>query len=344
VSAKTTSARAGLILTVLGALVIVSAVISANVGTAHLTAGEIARVIWNHLAGAAHPTANDAIVWNLRLPRIVLAMLVGASLATAGALMQSLFNNPMADPFVVGASSGAALGAVVVISMDVQATLFGLNAMCFAALLGGLGVTLLVYTLSRRAGRVPIATLLLTGIAIGGIMQAVTTLLLLQRPGSELHEVIGWLMGSLAYRDWPHVAALLPYTIVGIGVAMAYRRDLNVLALGEEAAHSLGVNVERTKVLLLLTASLLAAASVAVSGIIAFVGLIVPHLMRLLVGPNHRFLLPACILGGGLILIWADIAARLIIPGGEIPIGIVTSVLGSGFFLYLLNRSRGKVV
>lgn len=340
---KISSKRRGLVLMALLVLLFVSAVLSAGVGAADVSPKEIIRVVLSHITGSSISGGSDAIIWNLRLPRIALALLVGASLATAGALMQSLFHNPMADPYVVGASSGAALGAVTVFALGIEISVLGLNAMCFAALLGGLFVSLLVYWLSRRGGRVPVGTLLLTGIAVGGIMQAFTTFILLQRPSSELREVVSWLMGSLANRDWPHVIALLPYTILGLGVAMAWRKDLNILALGDETAHSLGVPLERTKVLLLLVASTLAAASVAVSGIIAFVGLIVPHLMRLLVGPNHRVLLPACVLGGGLILVWADVLARVIIPGGEVPIGIVTSVLGSLFFLYLLRSRDGKV-
>jgi iron complex transport system permease protein len=156
-----------------------------------------------------------------------------------------------------------------------------------------------------------------------------------------MREVIIWLMGSLANRDWRHVLALLPYTLLGMTIALAWRRDLNILALGDETAHHLGVHLERTKFLLLTTASLLAAAAVAVSGVIAFVGLIVPHLMRLVVGPNHRALLPACLLCGGLLLVWADVLARTLMAGGELPIGIVTSVLGCPFFLYLLHR-RGQ--
>jgi len=153
---------------------------------------------------------------------------------------------------------------------------------------------------------------------------------------------MAWLMGSLANRDWSHVLALLPYLVLGLALVVVLHRELNVLALGDETAHYLGVNIERTKFLLLLVASLLAAAAVAVSGIIAFVGLVIPHLMRLVVGPNHRILLPACLLCGALLLVWADVIARTLIPGGELPIGIVTSILGSPFFLYLLHRREGK--
>jgi len=339
-SARLKAQRGWIVLIALAVLLVVSAIISAGIGAVRLHPGEVAKVIWHHLGGqiSIDPTA-DAIVWGLRLPRIALAILVGAALATAGALMQALFHNPMADPYIVGVSSGAAFGAVLMVALGLNVVTFGIfSLMPLAAFLGGLLITFLVYALARRTGRVPIGTLLLTGIAVGGLLQAVTSFLLLQQSSTELRMVMSWLMGSLDGRQWSHVLGLLPYTAIGLLGVLALQRDLNVLALGDETAHHLGVNVERSKFLLLLIASLLAAAAVAVSGIIAFVGLIIPHLMRLIVGPNHRVLLPACLLCGGLLLIWADVIARSLLPGSELPIGIVTSVLGSPFFLYLLHR------
>jgi len=336
--------RAWPILLILGVLLLCSVVISAGIGAVWIHPAEVARVVWKHLGGLVNvPATSDVIIWDLRLPRIALALLVGAALAVAGALMQSLFHNPMADPYVVGVSSGAAFGAVVSVACGLQAVSWGaLNITSLLAFGCGLAATFLVYGLSRRAGRVPVGTLLLTGIAIGGLMQAVTSFLLLQQGHSEMREVMAWLMGSMANRGWSHVLTLLPYTVAGMGIALFLQRELNILALGDETAHHLGVNVERTRLLLLFTATLLAAAAVAMSGIIAFVGLIIPHLMRLLIGPNHRRLLPACLLAGGLLLVWADVLARTLIPSGELPIGIVTSVLGCPFFLYLLHRREGK--
>ncbi|HEY3379752.1 MAG TPA: iron chelate uptake ABC transporter family permease subunit [Armatimonadota bacterium] len=336
--------RAWLLLPVLGALLLVSMVLSAGIGTVSLHAADIVRAVWHHLGGPMTVSPEvDSIVWELRLPRIALALLVGASLSVAGMLMQSLFHNPMADPYIVGVSSGAAVGAVVAMALGLQNIFFGLDSTALFAFVGGVSVTFIVYALARRGGRVPISTLLLTGIAIGGLMQAVTTLLILQQPNSDLRQVMVWLMGGLSDANWQKVGALLPYTFIGTLLAVAWRRDLNILALGDEAAHHLGINLERTKLLLLLIASFLAASAVAVSGVIAFVGLIVPHLMRLLIGPDHRVLLPACLLSGGLLLVWSDVLARTISPGQEVPIGIVTSVLGCLFFLYLLNRREGRV-
>jgi iron complex transport system permease protein len=334
--------RAGLILMILGVLLVGSAILSAGIGPTWIPPRQVVAAALAPFTGHAVDSADVTIVWKLRMPRIVLAVLVGAALAVAGALMQALFHNPMADPFVVGVSSGAAAGAVAAVALGLQLKL-GLAALPLAAFAGGLAVTLVVYSLSRRAGRVPIATLLLTGIAVGGLMQAVTSFGLLQQPGNDLRAMLSWLMGSLVGRDWPHVQVLLPFVVVGIAVAWVSQRNLNVLALGDDTAHHLGVRVEVARVVLLGAATLLAAASVAVAGIIAFVGLMVPHLMRLLVGPNHRALLPACVLGGALLLLWADVVARTL-GGVETPIGIVTSALGSPFFLYLLLRKSGQRV
>ena len=342
-SARLVSRRAWLVLIVLAVLLAVSAIVSAGIGSVRIHPVETAKVIWHHLGGSVTvDPAYDSIVWGLRLPRIALAILVGAALALAGVLMQALFHNPMADPYIVGVSSGAAFGAVLVVALGLNVAVGMFSLMPLAAFAGGLATTFLVYSLARRAGRVPIGTLLLTGIAIGALMQAVTSFMLLQQGSNELRQVMSWLMGSLDGRQWSHVLGLLPYTGVGLLMVVILQRDLNVLALGDETAHYLGVNIERSKFLLLLVASLLAAAAVAVSGIIAFVGLIIPHLMRLIVGPNHRVLLPACLLCGGLLLVWADVIARSLLPGTELPIGIVTSVLGSPFFLYLLNRKEAK--
>jgi len=333
--------RGWTVLIVMAALLVVSAIVAAGIGPTRIGPGEIARIVWHHLGGhAGLNSVHDTIIWDFRVPRVLLALLVGAALAVAGALMQALFHNPMADPYIVGVSSGAAFGAVLVAALGLNLAIGGFALGPLSAFVGGLAITFLVYALSRRSGRVPIGVLLLTGIAIGGLMQAVTSFLLLRQSSADLRTIMSWLMGSLAQSGWPDVLALLPYLAVGLLLVAALQRDLNVLAMGDETAHHLGVNTERSKFLLLLVASLLAAAAVAVSGIIAFVGLIIPHLMRLIVGPNHRVLLPACLLSGGLLLVWSDVIARTLIPGGELPIGIVTSVLGSPFFLYLLNRKE----
>jgi iron complex transport system permease protein len=280
------------------------------------------------------------ILWALRLPRLLLAAQVGAALAVAGAIMQAFFQNPMADPYLLGVSAGAALGAVVAFLLGWQQSVGGLTGASLLAFGGGVVVCALVFILARRGGRVRTENLLLTGLAVGAVLAAVTSFVLLL--GShELRGVLFWLMGSLAGRGWVHVQALLPYTLGGLAVAVALSRDLNLLLLGEEAAAHLGLNVERSRRILLALTSVLAAASVAVSGVIGFVGLLVPHVMRRLVGPDHRLLLPASALGGGLLVVLADTVARSV-TSGEIPLGILTSLLGGPFFLWLLLRERGR--
>jgi iron complex transport system permease protein len=339
---STLRARAGLVLLLLGIAVVVTAVLSAGVGQWRIAPGEVLRALGHWPFGSSELDPVTRIIWFERLPRIALALLAGGALAAAGVVMQALFHNPMADPYIVGVSSGAALGAVAAIALHLPMLALGFSPVVFLAFLGALGVTALVYGMAHRTGRVPITTLLLTGIAVGSLLQAITTFLLISRGNLELREATTWLMGGLARADWPQIAAMLPGTVVGLVLTLCWQRELNALALGDDTAHHLGVNLGRTRAALLFLASLLAAGAVAVSGIIAFVGLIVPHTMRLLVGPNHRILLPASLLGGGLLLLWADILARTVLPGAELPIGIVTSILGAPFFLSLLYQ-RGKV-
>ncbi len=296
-------------------------------------------------AGSATPgeslTESATILFYLRLPRVLLAVLIGANLALAGALMQSLFNNPLAEPYIVGASSGASLGAVLAAALGAQTMVYGLNIMAVAAFLGALAATFLVLAVARRTGGLASNTLLLAGVAVGGLMQALTSLLILHSSPNQTLPVLSWLMGNLAYRDWNYVLMLLPYTLLGAVIAQGSWKMLNRLACGEEAALYLGVPVVRAKAILLLAASLLAASAVAAGGIIGFVGLMVPHWMRRFTGADYAVLLPACLLGGSILLLWSDLAARMMLPGREIPIGLVTGVLGCLFFLYLLKEKSG---
>ncbi|NSW56141.1 MAG: iron chelate uptake ABC transporter family permease subunit [Armatimonadetes bacterium] len=292
----------------------------------------------NVVFGESYPRdPAHTIVLDIRLPRVLLGCLVGASLALAGAVMQALFQNAMADPYIVGVSGGAALGAVAAMMLNIQLRIAGFTAVPILAFVGALATTVTVYVLAQRGGRVHTATLLLTGIAIGSLVSAVTSFLMLSR--DELQPgVIFWLLGSLSGRSWLHVYALVPQLVMGLVVAVVMARPLNVLVLGDEAALNLGLDVQRTKRWLLGLSALLAASAVAVSGIIGFVGLIVPHVCRLIVGPDHRVLLPISALAGALLLVLADIPARMALAPTELPIGIITSLLGCPFFLYLLHR------
>jgi len=283
-------------------------------------------------------TPESVIVWNLRIPRVLGAILVGGSLAVSGALIQTLFRNPLAEPFLIGISSGSAFAAVVSVALGYSLTGWSGNATTLSAFCGGIGVSLIVYNLSRRGGRIAMTTLLLTGIAIGGVLQSITTFLLLNYELQQIRSLMGWMMGSLSFFGWEQVALLTPYSLAGVGAAWLYHRELNLLALGDHTAQHLGVSLERTRLLLLGIATLLASATVALCGIIAFVGLMVPHIVRMLLGANHKQLIPASICAGGILLLLADLTARTARSGQEIPIGIITSILGGIFFIILIRK------
>lgn len=277
------------------------------------------------------PRAQQVIVTRIRLPRIVLAAVVGFALATAGTVMQGLFRNPMADPSIIGVSSGAAVGAVALLVFGLSIP-FGIQG---AAFLSALITAFSVYLIATTNGRTPVATLLLAGVAVQTFLGAVVSYMLLQA-GESVNAVLHWLMGDLASASWDDVTVALIVALCSFAVLLVFARDLNVLLLGEEEARTLGINVERTKRVLLAVASLTTAAAVSVAGVIGFVGLIIPHMLRLLVGPDHRILLPTSAIAGAAFLVATDTVAR----GGatQLPVGIVTAALGAPFFLYLLRQ------
>jgi iron complex transport system permease protein len=285
---------------------------------------------YTYLFSLSVDSTHETIVRRIRLPRIVLGATVGFALATAGTVMQGFFRNPMADPSIIGVSSGAAVGAVATIALSISAP----GGLQTAAFVGALLAAFAVYLIATEGGQTPVATLLLAGVAIQTFLGAVVSYLLLQA-GESLDQALYWLMGRLHNATWGEVAATLPVAVVCFLALLAYARDMNVLLLGEDDAHTLGIEVERTKRLLLAVSSVVTAAAVAVAGVIGFVGLIVPHMMRLLVGPDHRILLPTSALAGGAFLVATDTLARS--GPAELPVGIVTAALGAPFFLYLLR-------
>ena len=328
------------------AMLVVVVLFSATLGPASIGPREVAYVILNALAVPLVTT--DGVVWyapfdlpveataetivtRIRLPRIVLGAIVGVALALAGTVMQGFFRNPMADPSIIGVSAGAAVGAVAFIVLPISFA-FGLPAFAFA---GALVAAFGVYLIATEGGHTPVATLLLAGIAVQTFLGAVISYMLLQA-GDSLETAVIWLMGHLHHSTWGRVRLALPVVAILFIVLLAYARDLNVLLLGEEDAHTLGIEVERTKRILLATSSVVTAAAVAVSGVIGFVGLIVPHMMRLLVGPDHRVLIPTSALAGAVFLVATDTLARA--GPAEVPVGIVTAALGAPFFLYLLRK------
>jgi iron complex transport system permease protein len=297
-------------------------------------------VAWKlHLAGRPDvDRSTQVILFQLRLPRVLLAALVGAALAAAGAVFQALFRNPMADPAIIGVSSGAALGAIVVILAGGGAALGGMGV-SGAAFAGAVATAFLVYRLSRLGPSVQVATLLLAGIAVAAMISAAISLVM-TFSGTEIRSIYFWLLGGLGARGWQSLTAATPLVAAGFVVAMASVGDLNLTVLGEERAAQLGLEVERFKRLMLGTGAILTAAAVSVAGLIGFVGLMTPHILRLVIGSDHRRLIPASILGGATFMVLADLAARIAVSPQEIPVGAVTAVLGGPFFLYLLRRER----
>jgi iron complex transport system permease protein len=276
---------------------------------------------------------------DLRLPRIVLAIITGAALSTAGASFQGTFRNPLAEPYLLGVSAGAALGATIAIVWKPIAS-FGIYTLPLLAFVGACLAAFLVYRLATFGGRTQGASLLLSGVAVGSTLTAILSFLMVTTE-RDLHTVVVWLMGGLTAATWNKVFITLPVVAVGFIYMMLMARRMNLLLMGEERAQELGVDSQATRRNLMIAASLTTAAAVAFTGLIGFVGLMVPHIMRLLVGPDHRRLLPASALFGALLLLIADTVARTALAPAEIPVGIITAAAGGPFFLYLLRRRKG---
>ena len=275
------------------------------------------------------------IISQIRLPRVLLGLLVGCALAISGATMQGLFRNPLASPYVLGIASGASAGASLVILLNLRGVIF----LPLGAFFGGLLAVGIVYWLAQECGKTSVYTLILAGVAVGALFSALTSFTIFLRSGSRrITDVIFWIMGGLGRSNWTYVYALLPIVLLGSITLIAFSRDLNALSIGEEGAFHLGINPEMSKRIMLGVATLLTSSAVAFAGTIGFVGLIVPHIMRLIIGPDHRFLLPATAIAGAVFLVWADIAARTVATPAEMPVGIITAFLGAPFFLYLLKR------
>lgn len=289
--------------------------------------------------GAPADPMTRLIVVDVRLPRVLLAVFVGAALGVGGAAMQALLRNPLADPYIFGVSSGAAVGSAIAIAASFTA----LGAMSFpaAAFAGAILATLLVYEVARSSGRVPAETMLLAGLAIGSLLAAIASFIIFLDARRHVN-IIFWMLGSFDQASWDRVGAVAAITIVAGAAVLWQSRQLNAMLFGDESAAHMGVEVERVKVLVLFLVALLTAGAVAFAGIIGFVGVIVPHAMRLIVGPDHRYLVPASALFGGVLLVTCDLIARSVMPPTQVPVGILTAFLGAPFFVYLLRRSRGS--
>ncbi len=340
--------RAALVLGAGAALLLAVGIAAVGLGSVGITLDDTVRVLAHRLLGLPAPGtvshSADTIIFELRLPRVLAAMLVGAALATAGTVFQAVLRNPLADPYVIGTAAGASLGAVgaIVLPGLVPALVLGagsawlgLGLVQMLAFAGGLLTVLAVYAIARSASGTPVVTLLLTGYAVSSVLAAGVALLMFMA-GRALAAVVAWLMGSLAGASWADLAFSAPLIAMSFAAILVRWRGLNLLMLGDAAAAHLGLDVEREKLVLTVLATLATSAAVGISGTIGFVGLVVPHLLRLLIGPDHRLLLPAAALGGAVLLTLADLGARLL---GGIPVGIVTALVGAPFFVWLLRRS-----
>ena len=291
------------------------------------------------LASGAAKESTRIIFFDLRLPRAILAFVSGGALAVAGACLQGMFKNPMADSYVIGVSAGAALGATFALAFSASLAFLGFGAVSIFAFIGALLAVLAVYRMASTNGKVSTFSLLLAGIAISTLCSAlVYCIMILFR--DKMEHIVMWTMGSFTSASWEKILIAVPAMLISAGICMFYSRDLNIMLQGDEAARHLGVDAGRVRRNLIVLTTIAASAAVSVSGIIGFVGLIVPHMLRLVLGPDHRTLLPLSFFGGGVFLLVADTLARLVLVNQEIPVGVITAIIGVPFFLFLLRRGR----
>jgi iron complex transport system permease protein len=336
---RTTALTLGLVVAVL-----VAAIVAIGLGQLNIPPGEVIGSVLHRIGldwgpVPSHPNG-EAALWNVRFPRVAMALFVGLALGAAGAVMQGVFGNPLADPAVIGVSSGAAVGACLVIVTGT--TFLGVFTTAAAAFLFGLGTTLFMYALARSDNRTEVVTLILMGVAVNAIAAAAIAFLVFLGDTAAREQIVFWQLGSFNGSRWQSVAVVAPLALVGVAGTWLLGRQLDLLSLGERAARHLGVNVERLRLAAIVLVAVLVAAGVAFVGIIAFVGLVVPHLIRLLIGPAHRALIPLSALTGALVLVVADLVARTAIPYADLPIGMLTALVGGPFFFWLLRRARTR--
>jgi len=318
-------------------IVLILALISLLIGSSQIAVKDI----FAFLSSNGEISASSRLILEeIRLPRIILSFIVGAGLAAAGTVFQGVIRNPMVDPYIIGISAGAGTGVMFALLLGLEVVFFSLNAVPAFAFLGALLTVFLVYQLAKVGGKLPVLTFLLAGVAVSFILNSVMSFLMVIRT-ENLQQIVYWLMGSLAGTTWSDIKMILPYFIVGLLVIIYYLKDLNIILLGEESAVHLGVNVERVKIVLLAAASLITASVVSVSGSIGFIGLVVPHIARMIIGPDHRKLLPLAVILGGAFLLITDSIARTVMAPLELPVGIITALAGGPYFIYLL-RTKTK--
>jgi iron complex transport system permease protein len=324
-------------------LLLLALILSIAVGAVFIPPATIVRIITESLTfqldAELISDTMTTILLQLRLPHTILIAMAGAALAASGAGYQGLFQNPLADPYLIGVASGAGLGAVLAMSLNWPTNLLGFFSIPVAAFIGASITVVLVYRLARFGNALSITNLILAGVAVGSFASALTSLIMLRSDG-EVRRAIAWLLGGSTLSGWPPVIASLPFILLSLGILITAGYTLNVLQFGDEQAQQLGLPVERIKILVILTASLATATAVSFTGVIGFIGLIVPHMVRILWGPDYRRLIPLSILSGATTLLIADLLARTLLAPQEIPIGIITALAGAPFFLWILWRSQ----
>jgi iron complex transport system permease protein len=321
-------------------------VINIAVGAVFIPPETLLKILLGKVSGAAvsgdWPAHFEAILLSIRLPHAVLIMMTGAALASSGAAYQGLFRNPLADPYLIGVASGAGLGAVAALSIYWPQDLLGFYLIPLSAFAGAILTVVVVYYLAKIGNMVPLTTLILAGVAVGAFASALTSFLMLNSD-DQIYRAISFLLGGTPMAGWNPVLAALPYLVVGMGVLSLLGHPLNLLQFGEEQAQQLGLSVERAKTIIIIVASIVTAVAVSFSGVIGFIGLIVPHVLRLVTGPDYRKLLPLSILAGGTALLAADVVARWVMAPRVLPVGIITALAGAPFFLWILRRAKTEV-
>ena len=336
--------RHATVLLILAAVLAACLIAATAFGSVSIPFGDVLRMVWNKVSSfdfvATWRGVDETIIFQIRLPRVAGGALVGAALATAGVLFQGLLRNPMADPYIIGTSAGAALGATLAMLLPLSMAFLGFGMVPVLAFAGAVGTVFLVYYLARVGGKTPIVSILLAGFVVSAMLAAVMFLII--TVSDQLHprvtSVYMFLMGGISVSGWGQIAVIAPIVVGGVVLARVWGFRLNAFALGEEGAAHIGIDVERSKALFLALGAVLTAAAVSISGLIGFVGLVIPHALRLLVGPDHRILVPASALAGAAFLVVADMLARTLPSSGEIPVGIITALIGAPVFLYLLRR------
>jgi iron complex transport system permease protein len=327
-----------IILAIIVSLFVVG-ILSLSFGSVNLSPIKVLKILF---FGEEVKQSLHIIIKQIRLPRIILSFLVGAGLSIAGVVFQGVIRNPMVDPYIVGISAGAGTGVTLAIVLNLQISFLFFSTIPLMAFFGSLLTVYIVYNLAKTKDKVPVVTFLLAGVAVGFVLNAVMSFLMVLGT-RDIHKIVYWLLGSLSTASWQDIRLMLPYFIVGNFIVIFFLKDLNLILLGETDAQHLGVNVERSKKYLIVGASLITASVVSVSGSIGFIGLIVPHIARMLVGPDHKKLFPTAAILGGIFLIISDDLARILLAPMEVPVGIITALTGGPYFIYLLRKTKKEI-